>query len=99
MYSPLKTVVGKRIREARLKVGLTQEALSEKAGVDYKYLQRMEGKTPPNLKLETIEKLAKALKACKKDRSRSKRQKCEAKAHKQFGPVKKAKAKPKKKKR
>ena len=62
MLSPLKTAVGKRIKEARQKIGLTQEKLAEKAGVDYKYLQRMEGKTPPNLKLETIEKLAKALK-------------------------------------
>ncbi len=62
MSSPLKTVVGKRIKEARQKIGLTQEELAEKAGVDYKYLQRMEGKAPPNLKLETIEKLAKALK-------------------------------------
>jgi len=60
MSSPLKNVVGKRIREARLKVGLTQEALAEKAGVDYKYLQRM--RHGLLLKLETIEKLAKAFK-------------------------------------
>ena len=40
---------------------MTQEGLAEKAGIDYKYLQKIEGKNPPNLKLETIEKLAKAL--------------------------------------
>ena len=62
MKSPLKTTVGKRIKEFRKKIGLTQEELSEKSGIDYKYLQRMEGKNPPNLKLETIEKISKALK-------------------------------------
>jgi len=41
---------------------LTQEELSEMAGIDYKYLQKIEGKSPPNIKLETIEKIAKALK-------------------------------------
>ena len=54
--------VGKRIKELRLKLGMTQEELAETAGVDYKYLQKIEGKTPPNIKIETIEKLAKALK-------------------------------------
>ena len=39
------------------------------------------------------EKLAKALKQCKKDRSKSKRQKCEKAARKKYGPVKKAKTK------
>jgi DNA-binding Xre family transcriptional regulator len=28
----------------------------------YKYIQRIEGKTPPDIRLSTIEKLAKALK-------------------------------------
>ena len=32
------------------------------AEIDYKYLQRLEGKNPPALKVDTIEKLAKALK-------------------------------------
>ncbi len=39
-----------------------QEKLSELANIDYKYIQRIEGKTPPALKVDTIEKLAKALK-------------------------------------
>jgi len=62
MKNLLKIIVGKRIKELRKKVRLTQEELAEKAGVDYKYLQRIEGKTPPNLKLETIEDIAHALK-------------------------------------
>lgn len=54
----LKTA--KRIKELRRKRGYTQEKLSELSGIDYKYLQRMEGKSPPNIKIETIERLAKA---------------------------------------
>ncbi len=62
MKTSLKIVVGRRIKEVRQKAGFTQEELAENSGVDYKYLQTMEGKNPPNLKLETIEKLAQALK-------------------------------------
>jgi len=54
--------VGKRIGELRRKCGLTQERLSEKAGIDYKYIQKIEGKNPPALKIDTVAKLAKALK-------------------------------------
>jgi hypothetical protein len=44
--------------------------------------------------LTRAQKLAKALKACKKDKNKGKRAKCEAAARKKFGPVKtKAKAK------
>ena len=39
----------------------TQDKLSEVADIDYKYLQRIEGKNPPALKIDTIGKLAKAL--------------------------------------
>ena len=46
----------------RKKRGMTQEKLSEVAVIDYKYLQKLEGKTPPALKVDTIEKLAHALK-------------------------------------
>ena len=41
---------------------LTQWKFSEVAEIDYKYLQRIEGKNPPALKIDTIGKLAKALK-------------------------------------
>jgi hypothetical protein len=37
------------------------------------------------------QKLAKALKTCKKDKQQRKRTECESKARKQFGPAKKAK--------
>jgi transcriptional regulator with XRE-family HTH domain len=54
--------VGKRIRELRNKRRITQEKLSEISEIDYKYIQRIEGKNPPALKVDTIERLAKALK-------------------------------------
>jgi len=50
-----------RIKELRKKRGYTQERLSEVANIDYKYIQRIEGKNPPALKIDTIAKLAKAL--------------------------------------
>jgi hypothetical protein len=46
--------------------------------------------------LTRAQKLALALKACKKDKKRNKRLACEKKARKQYGPIKKAKKKAKK---
>lgn len=62
MEISIRLRVGKKIKELRNKGGLTQEKLAELADIDYKYLQRIEGKNPPNIKLETIAKLAKTLK-------------------------------------
>jgi len=58
----LRLRVSENLRKLRLKCGITQEKLAETAHIDYKYLQRLEGKTPPALKVDTIGKLAKALK-------------------------------------
>ncbi len=62
METNIRLRIGDRIKELRKKRGMTQEKLSEAAVIDYKYLQRLEGKKPPALKVDTIEKLAKALK-------------------------------------
>jgi len=61
MEKTIQQKVGNKIKEYREKRKLTQEELSEKSGIDYKYLQKIEGKTPPNLKVETIERIARAL--------------------------------------
>jgi len=58
----IRLELGKKIKELRKKCGYTQERLSEVANIDYKYIQRIEGKNPPALKIDTIEKLANALK-------------------------------------
>ena len=48
----------KKLRKAK---GLTQEALAQRAGVDYKYLQKLEGGNPSSPTLATMEKLANGL--------------------------------------
>jgi transcriptional regulator with XRE-family HTH domain len=62
MAKETRLKLGKRIRALRAKCGYTQERLSELADLDYKYIQRIEGKNPPSVKIDTLEKLAKALK-------------------------------------
>ena len=54
--------LGKRLRELRRKHKLTQEELAYRAGIDYKYIQRLEGKTPSSPSLNILKKLAKAFK-------------------------------------
>jgi len=58
----LRKTASKNIRAMRNKRKQTQEQLSDKADIDYKYLQMIEGKNPPNISLKTLEKLAKGLK-------------------------------------
>lgn len=53
---------GLRMRTLRAKKKLTQEKLADLAGIDYKYVQMLEGKNPPSPTLNTLEKLAKAYK-------------------------------------
>jgi transcriptional regulator with XRE-family HTH domain len=58
----IKLKIGKNIKKIRNKLGYTQEKLSEISEIDYKYIQKIEGKKPPALKIDTIERIAKALK-------------------------------------
>ena len=60
MGQSIRLKFGKRLRSLRRKKGLTQQELAELANIDYKHIQRLEGKNPTDVKLETIEKLAKA---------------------------------------
>jgi len=53
--------LGKKIKEFRKKCGITQEKLAELINTSYKYVQRIEGKSPPDVRLSTIVRLAKAL--------------------------------------
>ena len=56
----LKEMIGSRIQEIRNKKGITQDRLSEKAGISPKYLSSIErGKENPTL--DTILKLARSL--------------------------------------
>lgn len=62
METNLRLKAAKRIKDLRRKRGFTQEKFSELTDIDYKYLQRIEGKNPPNIKLETLGRIAKAFK-------------------------------------
>ena len=62
MSDDIKDRISKRVRKLREKRGLTQEKLSELAGIEYKHVQRIESKLPCDLKASTLEKLAKAFK-------------------------------------
>jgi len=51
---------GDQLKKLRKKKKLTQEKLADKADLEYKYIQRLEGKKPSSPTLNTLEKLAKA---------------------------------------
>jgi transcriptional regulator with XRE-family HTH domain len=51
---------GQRVRDERLKRGLSQEALAEKAGVHRTYIGMIE-RAEKNITLTNVEKIAKAL--------------------------------------
>ena len=60
MSKKIRLKLGLRIRQLRKKYKYTQEKLSELAEIDYKHIQLLESKRPPAIKLDTLEKLAKA---------------------------------------
>jgi transcriptional regulator with XRE-family HTH domain len=62
MSKKIRLLLGRQIKEIRLQKGYTQQQLAELAKIDYKYLQKIEGKNPPALKIDTIERIAMALK-------------------------------------
>ena len=62
MSNTINLRFGKKVKGIRQKRGMTQEELAEAIKTSYKYIQRIEGKTPPDIRLSTIERIAKALK-------------------------------------
>lgn len=62
MEGNVRLKFGKRLRELRKKHGWTQEEVAEKADIAYKHVQRLEGKHPSPVRIDTIEKLAGAFK-------------------------------------
>ena len=61
MGTNIRLQIGKKIKGLSQKRGLTQEQFAAEADIDYKYLQRIEGKNPPDLGIELIAKISKAL--------------------------------------
>lgn len=53
-----------RLKKERLKAGLTQQALSKRAGVTQSTISKLESGEKPSSRFETLVKLAWALKRC-----------------------------------
>ena len=62
MDQSIRLLFGKNIKRFRKKRGFTQEELADKSGIDYKYIQKLEGKTPPAVKIDTIKRIASVFK-------------------------------------
>ncbi len=62
MQKNIRLQFAEKIKKLRKKLGYTQEKLAELTKIDYKYIQRIEGKNPPAVKIDTIQRIAQALK-------------------------------------
>ena len=62
MTNSINMKLGPKIKELRQKRRLTQEQLAEIVKTSCKYVQRIEGKNPPDLRVSSLERIAKALK-------------------------------------
>jgi len=51
----------KTLRRLRTEKNMMQEELAQRSGIDYKYLQKLEGQNPSYPTLSTLEKLAMGL--------------------------------------
>ena len=58
----LRKAFSKNFKKIRMAKGFTQEELAESLGINVRYIQQLEGRTTPNVKLDTLEALAKVLK-------------------------------------
>jgi len=62
MGKEIRHKIGSKIKSYRKAKGLTQAELSEVTHVKYKYVQQIEGKNPPNLRVDTLQRIASGLK-------------------------------------
>lgn len=60
MKSPTTQRLLTKLRQLRLGRGWTQEEFSERSGISYKYYQAVEAGRKQDLRLSTLERLAKA---------------------------------------
>ena len=56
MVTSINVKFAQKIKEFRKKRKITQEQLAELTRTSYKYIQRIEGKKPPDVRLSTVEK-------------------------------------------
>ncbi|HNV24043.1 MAG TPA: helix-turn-helix transcriptional regulator [Candidatus Omnitrophota bacterium] len=60
MKTAIEQKLSKKIRALRKEYNFTQERLAELAEIDYKHIQLLESPNPPSIRLNTLEKIAKA---------------------------------------
>ena len=60
MAKDIRVLYSERLRSLRKTHGYTQQKLAELANIEYKHVQRLESKKPCDIKLSTLEKIAKA---------------------------------------
>lgn len=58
----LRQKFAKNLKFLREKAGLTQVELADRLGISPRYVQQLEGRKVPNVRLDTIEHLASILK-------------------------------------
>ena len=61
MIKPIQHKFGANLRKYRKLRKLTQQQLAELAEIEYKYIQRLEGKKPTAVRIDTVARLAKVL--------------------------------------
>ena len=62
MSKSMSLKFGSNLRKYRKLRKLTQQRLAELAEIEYKYIQRLEGKKPTAVRIDTVARLAKVLK-------------------------------------
>ena len=62
MSKSIQLKFGANLKKYRILRKLTQQQLAELAEIEYKYIQRLEGKKPTAVRIDTVARLAKALK-------------------------------------
>lgn len=62
MDRTVQITFGANLRKYRKARKLTQQQLAELSEIDYKYIQRLEGKKPTAVRIDTLTRLAKILK-------------------------------------
>ena len=61
--TPIRKTFSRNLKRLRDRKGLTQENLAERLDISVRYIQQLEGRNCPNVKIDTIAAIAKALSA------------------------------------
>lgn len=59
----IRRIFSKNLKKLRKRKGLTQEELAERLDISVRYVQQLEGRNCPNVKIDTVAVIAKAVTA------------------------------------